>query len=143
VLPLPNLVPANTYHAKKVINPLIMGVEKIHACTNHCILFRGDTFKDLDKCPHCGASQYKDNDLYSGEEASTANKRTKKGTKKAVQESQPPEDTPLGNDARKRRVPALVISLSVSTFMYVCETSFMYVCETTFMYVRETTFMYV
>jgi phage FluMu protein Com len=84
-------------------------VKKIHACPNHCILFRGDTFKDLDKCPRCGASRYKDNCLYSGGEASTRNKKTKKGTKKAVQESQPPEDTPLGNDARKRRVPVLVM----------------------------------
>ena len=51
LLPQPNLVPANTYYAKKVISPLTMGVEKIHACPNHCILFRGDTFKDLDRCP--------------------------------------------------------------------------------------------
>jgi hypothetical protein len=39
VLPLPNLVPSNTYQVKKVISPLTMGVEKIHACPNHCILF--------------------------------------------------------------------------------------------------------
>jgi hypothetical protein len=44
-----------------------MGVEKIHACPNHCILFHGDTFKSLDKCPRCRASQYKKNDLYNGE----------------------------------------------------------------------------
>ena len=109
LLPQPNSVPANTYYAKKVISPLTMGVEKIHACPNHCILFRGDTFKDLDKCPRCGASRYKDNDLYSGGEASTGNKRNKKGGKKAVQESQQPENTPLGNDAKKRRIPALVM----------------------------------
>ena len=24
-----------------------MGVERIHACPNHCILYRGDAFKDL------------------------------------------------------------------------------------------------
>jgi len=66
MLPLSNLVPSNTYHAKKFINPLRMGVEKIHACPNHCILFRGKTFEGLDKCPRCGASRYKDNDLYSG-----------------------------------------------------------------------------
>ena len=35
-------------------------------------------------------------------------KRNKKGTKNVVQESQPPEDTPLGNDAKQRRIPALV-----------------------------------
>jgi hypothetical protein len=86
-----------------------MGVEKIDACPNHCILFCGETFKDLDKCPRCGASRYKNNDLYSGGEASTGNKRNKKGAKKAVQKSQPLEDTPLGNDAKKRKVPALVM----------------------------------
>ena len=54
VLPQPNLVPANTYQAKNVISPLTIGVKKIHACPNHCILFRGETFKSLDKCPRCG-----------------------------------------------------------------------------------------
>jgi hypothetical protein len=107
VLPQPNLVPANTYYAKKVISPLTMGVEKIDACPNHCILFHGKTFKDLNRCPRCGASRYKDNNLYSGEEASMGSKRNKKGAKKTVQESQPPDDTPLGNDAKKRKVPAL------------------------------------
>jgi hypothetical protein len=34
LLPQPNSVPANTYHTKKVINPLTMGVEKsMHAPT--------------------------------------------------------------------------------------------------------------
>jgi hypothetical protein len=88
----------------KVISPLTVGVEKIDACPNHCILFRGETFKDLNRCPWCGASRYKDNDLYSGGEAYTGNKRKKKGAKKAVQESQPPDDTPLGNDVKKRKV---------------------------------------
>ena len=84
VLPQPNSVPANTYQAKKVISPLIMGVEKIHACPNHCILFHGETFKSLDKCSRCGANRYKNNDLYGGDEASTGEKRNKKGTKKMV-----------------------------------------------------------
>jgi hypothetical protein len=83
-----------------------MGVEKIDACPNHCILFRGKTFEGLDKCPCCGASRYKDNDLYSGREATTGKK---KGSKKVVQESQPPEDTPLGNNTKKRKIPALVM----------------------------------
>jgi hypothetical protein len=61
-----------------------MGVEKIHVCPNHCILFHGQTFKELDKYPHCGASRYKNNDLYSGGEASTGNKRNKKGVKKVI-----------------------------------------------------------
>jgi hypothetical protein len=86
-----------------------MGVKKIDACPNHCILFHGETFKDLDKRPRYGASRYKDNDLYSGGEASMGNKRNKKGAKKVVQESQPPEDNTLGNDAKKRKAPALVM----------------------------------
>jgi len=109
LLPQPNLVPTNTYHTKKVISTLTMGVQKNHACPNHCILFRGVTFGELDKCPWCGASRYKNNDIFSGDEASTGNKRNKKGTKKTVQESQPPEDTPLGIDAKQRRIPALVM----------------------------------
>ena len=59
LLPQPNTVPANTYQAKKVIS-----LEKIHACPNHCILFRcGTSFKTLDTCPRCGASRYKNNYL--------------------------------------------------------------------------------
>ena len=86
-----------------------MGVEKIHVCPNHYILFHGETFKSLDKCPWCGASQYKNNDIYGGDEASTGKNWNKKGTKKVVQESQPPEDTPLGNDVKQRRIPALIM----------------------------------
>ena len=56
LLPKPNKVPANTYRAKKLVSPFTMGVERIHACPNHCILYRGDTFKDLKKCPMCSAS---------------------------------------------------------------------------------------
>ena len=89
MLPQPNSVPANTYQVKKVISPLTMGVEKIHAWPNHCILFRGETFKSLDKYPQCGASRYKNNDLYGGVEASIVKKRNKKGIKKVVQESHP------------------------------------------------------
>ena len=83
VLPQPNSVPANTYQAKKVISPLTMGVEKkfMHAPTT-VYFFCGETFKSLDKCPRCGASWYKNNDLYGGDEASMGKKRNKKGTKR-------------------------------------------------------------
>jgi hypothetical protein len=50
MLPKPNFVPTNTYQAKKLISPLTMGVERIHVCPNHCILYRR-VFKDLTKCP--------------------------------------------------------------------------------------------
>jgi hypothetical protein len=57
-------VSANTYYTKKLINHLIMGVEKIHACRNQCILYRCDDYKDLESCPKCGASRYKTNKDY-------------------------------------------------------------------------------
>ena len=41
-----------------MICPLGLKVQKIHACSNHCILFHGD-YKDLDSCPRCHASRYK------------------------------------------------------------------------------------
>jgi hypothetical protein len=60
LLPKPNLVRRNTYEAKNIINPLKMRVQRIHACRNHCILYRGD-YAELEKCPNCDASRYKSN----------------------------------------------------------------------------------
>nr|CAH65869.1 OSIGBa0103I21.2 [Oryza sativa] len=60
MLPRPNSLPYNTYQAKKLICPLSLGVEKIHACVNHCILYRKE-YTSLDECPTCGASRYKSN----------------------------------------------------------------------------------
>jgi hypothetical protein len=34
MLSKPNKVPANTYRAKKLVSPFIMGVERINACPN-------------------------------------------------------------------------------------------------------------
>jgi hypothetical protein len=66
MLPKENKVLANTYYAKKLISLLTMGMDKIHACRNHCILFLGDDYKDLESCPKCGASRYKTNKVYPG-----------------------------------------------------------------------------
>jgi hypothetical protein len=53
-----NSLPCSTYQAKKIICPLTLGIEKIHGCPNHCILYRKEhEFKD--RCPRCNASQYK------------------------------------------------------------------------------------
>jgi hypothetical protein len=55
VLPKPNGLPSSTYQAKKIICPLTLGIEKIHACPNHCILYqKEDEFKD--RCSMCNAS---------------------------------------------------------------------------------------
>ncbi|WVZ80718.1 hypothetical protein U9M48_028175, partial [Paspalum notatum var. saurae] len=80
----PNFIPANTYQAKKVVSPLTMGVERIHAWKN----------EKLDKCPTCGASRYKRNDIFNGDDEGPSNdkKRKKKGI-----------------DENKRRITALVM----------------------------------
>jgi hypothetical protein len=40
VLPKPNGLPSSTYQAKKIIYPLTLGIEKLHACPNYCILYK-------------------------------------------------------------------------------------------------------
>jgi hypothetical protein len=58
MLPEGNQIAESVYEAKKIIYPLGIEVEKIHACKNSCVLFRGD-YADLDKCPKCGYDRYK------------------------------------------------------------------------------------
>jgi hypothetical protein len=53
-----NQIVESVYEAKKIIFPLGIEVEKIHACKNNCVLFHGD-YADFDKCPKCGYDQYK------------------------------------------------------------------------------------
>ena len=36
-----------------------MGYEKIHASSNDCMLFRGDAYISLQRCPICGESRWK------------------------------------------------------------------------------------
>jgi hypothetical protein len=61
MLPIENKVLANTCYANKIISLLTIGLEKIHTCRKHCIIYRGDGYKDLDSCRKCGASRYKTN----------------------------------------------------------------------------------
>jgi hypothetical protein len=53
MLPEGNKIAESVYEVKKIIYPLGIEVEKIHACKNICVLFCGD-YSDLDKCPKCG-----------------------------------------------------------------------------------------
>jgi hypothetical protein len=58
LLSMPSTLPTSTYRAKKLICPLSLGVDKIHTCPNHCILYRKEhEFKT--KCLICGVSRYK------------------------------------------------------------------------------------
>jgi hypothetical protein len=58
MLPDGNQIAESIYEAKRIICPLGIEVEKIHACKNSCVLFSGD-YVDLDKCPKCGYDRYK------------------------------------------------------------------------------------
>jgi hypothetical protein len=92
MLPKENKVRANMYYAKKLINPLTMGVEKIHASRNHCILYRGDDYKKLESYPNCGASRYKTNKDYREEECvvSVSKRKSERNTKRRPHKVQNP-----------------------------------------------------
>ena len=95
-------MPANTYRVKKLVSPFTMGAERIHACPNHCILYRGDAFKDLDKCLVYSANRYKNNAGYCGGDnqgLGDRNKRKRKGAANSVAEA---PDTTLGISEKQR-----------------------------------------
>jgi hypothetical protein len=58
MLPQENQKAESVYEVKKIICPLGIDVEKIHACKNNCVLFRGD-YADRDKCSKCFYDRYK------------------------------------------------------------------------------------
>jgi hypothetical protein len=56
-LPKDNELPDSTYKAKKVLYPLGLEVQKIHACINDCILYCGEEYeiwKHARYALHCG-----------------------------------------------------------------------------------------
>ena len=48
LLPRNNELPSSTYEAKKVVCPLGLEVQKIHACINDCILYSCEQYENLD-----------------------------------------------------------------------------------------------
>ena len=59
LLPEGNTLPETTYKARKLVCPLGLEVQKILACPNYCILYRGEEYENLDTCPVCEACRYK------------------------------------------------------------------------------------
>lgn len=57
-MPAGNIVPKTTYKARKNLAATGLRYETIHACPNHCILYRGETLKDLSQCPICQEPRY-------------------------------------------------------------------------------------
>ena len=51
-------MPTTTYQAKKIICLLGLEYEKIHACKNDCMLYRGDACKDMLECKVCKSPRY-------------------------------------------------------------------------------------
>ena len=60
MLPKDNELPVSTYQARKMLCPLKMEVERIHACPNDCILYWKEN-ANLEQCPTCNRSRYKPN----------------------------------------------------------------------------------
>ena len=58
LLPEENMLPKSYYQAKKILCSMGMEYHKIHAWPNDCILYKHE-FKEMSKCPRCGASRYK------------------------------------------------------------------------------------
>jgi hypothetical protein len=104
LLPKPNTLSTSTYKANKLICLLSLGVEKIHACPNHCILYRKEhEFKT--KCLVCGVSQYKRsyNHLYV-DTMKNKNKKTTVGPESVDDKTDSDKE-----DKKKRKIPALVM----------------------------------
>ncbi|XP_042466217.1 uncharacterized protein LOC122048759 [Zingiber officinale] len=58
ILPDNHNLPSSIYEAKKTLSCLDLSHEKIHACSNDCILYRKQ-YKDCVSCPKCGLSRWK------------------------------------------------------------------------------------
>jgi len=57
VLPEGHCVPNTMDKIRKVVRDLGLSYQKIHACFNDCVLFRGE-YEKLDKCPICEESRW-------------------------------------------------------------------------------------
>jgi hypothetical protein len=107
LLPKPNTLPASTYRAKKHICQMSLGVDKIHACPNHCILYRKE-YEFNTKCLVCGVSKYKRS--YNRVYPDTMKKKIKNRNKTAIgPESDDNKTDPDKEDKTKRKIPALVM----------------------------------
>jgi hypothetical protein len=82
MLPQDNAVLKTIYEAKQIICPLDLEVEKIHACKNDCILYRGPEYEDLEKCRICGLDRF--NHRKDGDEDENCKEIEKKGGPKKM-----------------------------------------------------------
>jgi hypothetical protein len=59
MLPKDNELPASMYEGKKIVCPLGLEVQKIHAYPNDCILYRGEEYENFNAYPICSVFWYK------------------------------------------------------------------------------------
>ena len=60
VLPKGHCLPDSMEKIKKVVRDLGLNYEKIDACYNYCVLFRGKDYEGLDNCAKCGETRSKE-----------------------------------------------------------------------------------
>jgi len=72
MFPNNNMLLKSHYEAKKKLCLVGMEYQKIHACSNDCILYRNE-FMKMHNCPTCGVSRYKVNDGECSDDAATNN----------------------------------------------------------------------
>ncbi|XP_071713679.1 uncharacterized protein [Rutidosis leptorrhynchoides] len=58
MLPEDNELPVSTYYAKKLMCPMGLEIQRIHACPNDYMLYRNEN-ENLHECKVCGTSRYK------------------------------------------------------------------------------------
>jgi hypothetical protein len=78
-----NVLPRSTYQAKKIICPLGLEVEKIHACRNDCKLFHNEDAM-LEECRVYEISRYKRNDRNIDEDGMGENNNVKRVSAKVA-----------------------------------------------------------
>ena len=77
MLPKDNMLPKSHYETKKILCPMGMEYQKIHACPNDYILYRNQ-FAKMHNYPTCGVSCYKLNNGQCSDDVSTNNSRLAK-----------------------------------------------------------------
>jgi hypothetical protein len=71
------MLPQSKYQAKKIICPLGLEMEKIHACRNDWMVFCNEDAM-LEECRVCGTSRHKLNDKNIDEDDIGENKKVKR-----------------------------------------------------------------
>ena len=72
-----NMLPKNHYEVKKILRPVDLEYQKIHAYPNDCILYK-NKFAEMHKGPTCGVSRYKVKDDDTSDDATANNSCTTK-----------------------------------------------------------------